>query len=169
MIEARLRKFANTALRKSDILQTCKYILFGENAVSGRHKFGRLIIEGRSRHLFKCRRRTIHRNATDTRMTLPRPETDPIARYLHLTRAVLPALARADRRAWPVENDHCFQRIVLDTLCGGVWYDHLRRPAYKHLTPAQAARAVQLCEDLISGTADIRALNQQSLRWRGKR
>ena len=93
---------------------------------------------------------------------------DKVAEYLHLTRQVLPDLARANRSGWPVENDHCFQRIVLDTICGGVWYHALGRPAYKHLTEAQAGAAVQLCQQIIAGTADIWALNRQSLRWRGK-
>ena len=92
----------------------------------------------------------------------------PVARYLHLTRTVIPALAQTSKRHWPVRRDHCFQRIVLDTICGGVWYDHIARPAYRHLSPAQAMRAVRLCEQIIADTADLKALNQQSLAWRGK-
>ena len=92
----------------------------------------------------------------------------PVAQYLHLTCTVMPALAQTSKRHWPVRNDHCFQRIVLDTICGGVWYDHIARPAYRHLSPAQAMRAVQLCEQIIADAADLRALNQQSLAWRGK-
>ena len=57
-----------------------------------------------------------------------------IATYMHLTKKVLPALARGDRKNWPVSADHCFQRIVLDHVFGGVWYEYLDRPAYKHLT-----------------------------------
>lgn len=90
-----------------------------------------------------------------------------IAQYLHLTRTVMPALAQEGKRHWPVRNDHCFQRIVLDTICGGVWYDHIARPAYKHLSQAQALQAVQLCDQIIAGTSDLRMLNQQSLAWRG--
>ncbi|MEL7099326.1 MAG: hypothetical protein AAGM84_10905 [Pseudomonadota bacterium] len=78
----------------------------------------------------------------------------------------MPDMARA--RGWPVVNDHCFQRIVLDHVAGGVWYDHIARPAYKHLTEDQAARAVALSEDIIAARADLAALNRQSLRWRGK-
>lgn len=93
---------------------------------------------------------------------------DLVARYLHLTRTILPGLARTAPRAWPVRHDHCFQRIVLDAVCGGVWYDHIDRPAYRHLTHAQAARAVRLCERIMSGQADLAALNRRSLGWRGK-
>lgn len=95
-------------------------------------------------------------------------DNDPVARYLHLTRQIMPLRAAEPDTHWPVRNDHCFQRIVLDALCGGVWYDHLARPAYKHLTAAQAGEAVQICEDILTGRRDIHALNAQSLRWRGR-
>ena len=91
-----------------------------------------------------------------------------VARYRHLTGVVLPAQARDRTRGWPVVNDHCFQRIVLDAVCGGVWYDHVPRPAYRNLTSGQAAAAVALCEAILDGSEDVSALNRQSLRWRGK-
>lgn len=84
--------------------------------------------------------------------------------YLHLTRGVLPSLARD--RGWPVSADHCFQRIILDTICGGVWYDHISKPAVKHMRPDQAEAARQLAERILDGTADLRALNEQSKSWR---
>ncbi|WP_299612694.1 hypothetical protein [uncultured Tateyamaria sp.] len=93
---------------------------------------------------------------------------DPVGRYLTLTQQVMPRLASEPGRNWPVRNDHCFQRIVLDTLCGVVWYDHLVRPAYKHLTFDQALQAVSLCDDIITGRANLHDLNRQSLAWRGK-
>ena len=92
-----------------------------------------------------------------------------ISTYMHLTKKVLPSLARNNQTNWPVSEDHCFQRIILDHVCGGVWYEHLDRPAYKHLTNDQAQRAVELCQDIVEGKADLRELNQQSLIWRGKR
>ena len=96
-------------------------------------------------------------------------ETDDLVRaYLHLTKEVLPALARNGRRNWPVSEDHCLQRIILDHVCGGVWYEYLDRPAYKNLTKDQAQRAVKLCEDIADGHKDLQKLNQQSLIWRGK-
>ena len=93
---------------------------------------------------------------------------DLVSAYLHLTKEVLPALARNGRRNWPVSDDHCFQRIILDHVCGGVWYEHLGRPAYKHLTSDQAQRAVELCRDIAEGRVDLQLMNQQSLIWRGK-
>ena len=89
--------------------------------------------------------------------------------YLHLTKQVLPALAQSDGKDWPVREDHCFQRIILDTICGGVWYAHLKRPAYKNLTYDQAQRAVDLCREIAKGRVDLQELNNQSLIWRGKR
>ena len=94
---------------------------------------------------------------------------DLIHRYLHLTRTVMPAIAQTRSNIWPVQNDHCFQRIILDTVCGGVWYNHVSRPAYRHLSLEQAQRAVQICEDIIAGRSDLADLNQKSLSWRGKR
>ena len=93
---------------------------------------------------------------------------DLVSVYLHLTKEVLPALARNGGRNWPVSDDHCFQRIILDHVCGGVWYEYLDRPAYKNLTKDQAQRAVKLCEDIADGHKDLQKLNQQSLIWRGK-
>ncbi len=96
-------------------------------------------------------------------------ETDDLLNaYLHLTKEVLPALARNGWRNWPVSEDHCFQRIILDHVCGGVWYEYLDRPAYKNLTKDQAQCAVKLCEDIADGHKDLEKLNQQSLIWRGK-
>ena len=92
-----------------------------------------------------------------------------VANYMRFTKEVLPSLARNDQTDWPVSEDHCFQRIILDQVCGGVWYEHLDRPAYKHLTNDQAKRAVELCQNIADGQTDLKQLNQQSLIWRGKR
>ncbi len=87
------------------------------------------------------------------------------ARWLQLTRVVLPSLA--EERGWPVSADHCFQRILLDAACGGRWYDSVAgRPAYRAIEPAKLEEAVRLGERVASGEADLAALNAQSLRWR---
>ena len=77
-------------------------------------------------------------------------------------------MTRGGERDWTVFEDHCFQRIVLDTICGGVWYEHLRCPAYERLINDKAKRAVDLCRDIIEKRVDVRQLNQQYLIWRGK-
>ena len=90
------------------------------------------------------------------------------AEWLALTRERLPALA--GERGWPVRFDHCFQRILLDHACGGRWYDHIaRRPAYRHAPDATLDEAVRLGRAAARGEADLHALNERSLRWRGKR
>ena len=92
-----------------------------------------------------------------------------VKRYIKLTKQVLPMMASDTKLQWPVKYDHCFQRIVLDNICNGCWYDHLKRPAYKNLSNSQALKAVKLCEDIMSGNADLHTLNRKSLIWRGKK
>lgn len=93
--------------------------------------------------------------------------TDLEARWLHLTRVTLPGLAAT--RGWPIRNDHCFQRVLLDAACGGRWLDHVEgRPAYKAIDETRLATAVTLARAVASGTADLAGLNRQSLAWRGK-
>ena len=90
------------------------------------------------------------------------------ADWLRMTRELLPALAAA--RRWPVSADHCFQRILLDHVCGGVWYDHVAgRPAYRYLDDALLAQAVATAAAVVAGDVDLHGLNQQSLAWRSAR
>ncbi|CAM3808245.1 hypothetical protein [Polynucleobacter antarcticus] len=91
-----------------------------------------------------------------------------IERYLYLTKSVMPTLAKTTQTDWPVHNDHCFQRIVLDTICGGPWHNKIIRPAYQHLSETQAIQAAQLCEEIINNKVDLNSLNRQSLIWRHK-
>lgn len=81
----------------------------------------------------------------------------------------MPKMACEPANNWPVKHDHCFQRIVLDSVCQGVWYESIKRPAYKHLNLVQAKVAVTLCTEIIEGKVDLSQLNLQSLKWRGKR
>lgn len=97
-------------------------------------------------------------------MTTDAGRAEAVDRYLDLTRRVLPEASQT--RDWPVSEDHCFQRIILDTVCCGVWYEHLPRPAYLHLTADQARAAAKLAQDVLDGHADLWALNAQSLAWR---
>jgi hypothetical protein len=99
-----------------------------------------------------------------------------IKEYLTLTRETMPQLAKqaADKHSkshikpWPIKHDHCFQRIVLDNICGDAWYSVLKKPAYKHLNTAQANAAVVLCHQIIAGEVDLAILNERSLQWRKK-
>jgi hypothetical protein len=91
-------------------------------------------------------------------------------RYLELTNHVLPSLA-IDRH-FPVQSNHCFQRIILDNLFGRCWYEALDRkqgPAYQQLTEAQLEQAIALANGMITQPdAYLQQLNQNSLTWRNK-
>lgn len=91
-----------------------------------------------------------------------------VSEYMYLSREVLPTITQIGRRNWSVSEDHCFQRIILDHVCGGVWYEYLERPAYKNLTKDQAQRVVKICEDIGDGNLDLQKLDQQSLIWADK-
>ena len=96
-------------------------------------------------------------------MTLDRTSLEQT--WLQLTRVTLPSLSAS--RNWPVREDHCFQRILLDTVCGGVWYDHVEgRPAYRRIDSERLATAVALGERIVDGKEDLTALNARSLGWR---
>ena len=111
------------------------------------------------------RSRTAARSAPSSRVPTERAALE--ARWLDLTRKTLPGLA-AERR-WPVDRDHCFQRILLDAACGGRWLDLITgRPAYKAIDETRLGAAVALAEAVAAGDADLHALNRQSLEWRGK-
>lgn len=88
------------------------------------------------------------------------------AEYRELTAETLPAQATP---AWPVQADHCFQRIVLDTLFGDVWYDHVAdRPAVASLTADQLREAIRIAESMLDDPDRVAALNRESLRYRGE-
>lgn len=94
-----------------------------------------------------------------------------LAEYRRLVRVELPMAARAGR--WVLRQDHCFARVILDAVCGGCWYAHLRRErgrsAESQLDVAQLARALQTGRGMLTeGAAEVTRLNAQSLRWRGK-
>ena len=93
-----------------------------------------------------------------------------LARYRELVLAELPRRAR--ELGWPVTEDHCFGRIVLDGAVGGRWYDVLdrrRSPAFEQLDDEQRARAVDLAERMMTdGEPLVRELDARSLTWRGK-
>jgi hypothetical protein len=88
-------------------------------------------------------------------------------RWLTLTRETLPGIAK--ERGWPVDADHCFQRILIDNAVRGVWYHAITgRPAYRHASDAVLACAVELGEAAVAGEADLAELNRRSLAWRRK-
>ena len=93
-------------------------------------------------------------------------ENDLLARWLDLTRRVLPGMA-ADA-GWPIRLDHCFMRVCLDHAYGGVWTAHIPRPAVRNMDEVALRRAVALAEHIRDHPQTLPALNRQSLVWRGK-
>lgn len=90
------------------------------------------------------------------------------AEYRRLTEDVLPAQAR-EGEGWPVREDHCFQRIVLDTLFEDEWYDHVAgRPARESLTADQLRAAIRIAESMRERPERVAELNERSLRYRGE-
>ena len=84
-----------------------------------------------------------------------------------LTKQTLPGMAAAQR--WPIRLDHCFMRVCLDTAIGQQWDTEVRRPATRHLTDAQLARAVDVAETIVRDPALLPALNAGSLAMRRRR
>jgi hypothetical protein len=90
-----------------------------------------------------------------------------VDRYLDLVNRQLPEAAKHDSR-YPVRFNHCFARIILDTLCGGEWYQHIPKPAYKHMTERQLQEAIALGHQFLADPQACVDANQTSLRYRGK-
>lgn len=85
----------------------------------------------------------------------------------------LPALAKTKDPAqshWPVQLDHCFARIILDNAVGKdrPWAQVIKSPAYKNMTRKQLQDAIGLGEKLACGDEDLVALDERSLKLRGK-
>lgn len=87
-----------------------------------------------------------------------------MARWLDLTRRVLPGMARAE--GWPIRLDHCFMRVCLDHAIGQPWHQRVRRPAIRHLDDDGLRRAVAVAERVAADPAALPDLNAQSLAWR---
>jgi hypothetical protein len=97
-------------------------------------------------------------------MEAPHPER--IAHWLDLTRRVLPGMAMVQR--WPIRLDHCFMRICLDAAIGRPWHNAVKRPAVRHLSPAQLEAAIAIAERIAAAPDTLPALNHASLKMRGK-
>ncbi|WP_269519078.1 hypothetical protein [Alteromonas sp. BMJM2] len=101
-----------------------------------------------------------------------------IESYLEYTKTILPAMATSlvsqsinsanQLVTWPIQNDHCFQRVVLDTICQAAWYDVIPSPAYKNLSLEQARAAKALCEKIANNQVCLTTLNNKSKTWRNK-
>lgn len=93
--------------------------------------------------------------------------TDLRERYHCLVHERLPAAAQAGEQ-WPIHDDHCFPRVVLNTLFEDEWSDHVEgRPAHEHLSPAALEATIDIAERMLAaGRPLIQEHNDDSLRWR---
>jgi len=91
-------------------------------------------------------------------------------RYRRLITEALPAAARK-REGWPIREDHCFARVVLDALFEDEWYDHVDgRPAYEHLSAFELREAIDIAERLLAeGRPLVVELDRRPLAWRDER
>ena len=87
--------------------------------------------------------------------------------WLQLTRLSLPEIAVS--RGWPIQNDHCFQRVLLDNACNTKWTEVIaKRPAYRHAPDDILLAALALGQAVLDGGQNLTNLNQRSLEWRKK-
>lgn len=92
--------------------------------------------------------------------------TELTDQYLDLVNHQLPkAAAQGD---YPVRFNHCFARIILDNICGQIWYQVIDKPAYRHLTADQLKRAIALGKAFLADPQACHIANQKSLQYRSK-
>ena len=105
-------------------------------------------------------------------MPSPPADVDPLAPlradWLAWMRERLPRAAR-DHPQWPIRLDHCFGRVVLDTVYGRPWREAIASPAWRHMDERALRHAVALARDIAEGRVDLHPLNARSLAMRGKR
>ncbi len=87
-----------------------------------------------------------------------------VARWLALTREVLPGMAAEQR--WPIRLDHCFMRVCLDHVLGAPWTAVVGRPAIRHMSERQLAEAIATAEDIVAEPDRLPLLNRASLTGR---
>lgn len=85
-------------------------------------------------------------------------------KWRHLVGARLPRAAL--QRNWPITNDHCFARILLDVTLDRPWKDVVKPPAWRHTPICQLEHAISLGEALLGNAQNIDDLNQKSLSLR---
>lgn len=88
-------------------------------------------------------------------------------RWRELVDERLPAAAGA-HPDWPVSQNHCFARILLDNACGGPWRESVAPPAWANMPPERLDLALSLGEAVLDGRQDLTVLNHRSLLWRRK-
>lgn len=69
-----------------------------------------------------------------------------------------------------MHNDHCFARIVLDTVVGidTPWKEKIKSPAYKNMSKSQLEKSIELGFKILDGAVNLVELNKKSLSLRGR-
>lgn len=87
-----------------------------------------------------------------------------LTEYQLLAKKVLPRLA--DSLGFPIKEDHCFYRVVLDWLVQDKWDRVLDKPAYKQLTEEQLEKCIDRMYIWIECPSILRRDNKNSLSYR---
>jgi hypothetical protein len=77
---------------------------------------------------------------------------------------VFPSLAV--KYKWPIRFNHCFRRVVYDTLCQDRWDKHIAKPAIDNMTPIQLVDCLTICKSIVRKPETLPELNQLSLGYR---
>ena len=67
---------------------------------------------------------------------------------------------------YPVQEDHCFQRIAYDAVCSGRWDRSVKPPFAKNARTEQLRAAVEILIRMIEDPKAAHRLNQASLSYR---
>ncbi|MGF1501796.1 MAG: hypothetical protein ACFBSD_08250 [Paracoccaceae bacterium] len=79
----------------------------------------------------------------------------------------LPEAAR--RRNWPLTENHCFARVLLDAALGRPWREVVGPPAWAQMPADRLAIAVELGERVLSGRERLTRLDALSRAMRRER
>jgi len=74
----------------------------------------------------------------------------------------------AKRYGWPIRFNHCFRRVVYDTLCQDRWDKHVVPPAIDNMTPIQIIDCLTICKSIMQSPNCLIELNNLSLSYRTK-
>ncbi|KAK0110611.1 hypothetical protein ONS96_002214 [Cadophora gregata f. sp. sojae] len=93
--------------------------------------------------------------------------------WKHMFQQTLPKAATSkspSQPTWSVHVDHCFARIILDSVVGvdKPWMEKIKSPAYKNMSREQLEQSIELGQKILDGDVDLVELDDRSLELRGK-
>jgi hypothetical protein len=94
---------------------------------------------------------------TQTRVRLLKAWEETIQRLVEKSQGV---------GGYPVKEDHCFKRILLDHICGGVWYEKISKPAKAHMSLEQLEGGIEAGRQMLENPERSWKWNRESLEWR---